>query len=206
MKLKIIGVIFSIFLIIFTIPVIGTEYADFTNKNLSIIVGPYPQSPDIDSIIIIWMTSIATSNNSVHFGLTPVCENIVYDNDTNDEIAGASVWIDSMGGTTTDHSGYYEIDNILPGPHTTYSSKQGSYDYSSQVTVIAETTIDITDSRGSKELLSHLQDLISKAVPQQIEASIISAHKYTIANAETIKQDLFLVLGWWDGGLQAPRV
>ena len=83
MKLKIIGVIFSIFLIIFTIPVIGTEYADFTNKNLSIIVGPYPQSPDIDSIIIIWMTSIATSNNSVHFGLTPVCENIVYDNDTN---------------------------------------------------------------------------------------------------------------------------
>ena len=83
MKLKKIGVIFSIFLITFTIPVIGNEYTDFTNKNLSNIVGPYPQSPDIDSIIIIWMTSIATSNNSVHFGLTLVCDNIVYYNNTN---------------------------------------------------------------------------------------------------------------------------
>ena len=84
MKLKKIGVILSIFLITFIVPVIGHESTDLTNYNLSIVVGPYPQSPDIDSIIIVWTTSSPTSVNSVHFGLTPVCENIVYNNVTND--------------------------------------------------------------------------------------------------------------------------
>jgi hypothetical protein len=93
MKFKKIGVIFSIFLITITIPVIGTENLDKTesilnissnnDEYLSIIVGPYPQSPDIDSIIIVWETSLATSNNSVHYGLTPDCDNIVYYNCTN---------------------------------------------------------------------------------------------------------------------------
>ena len=83
MKIKKISVIFTIFLIIFTIPVIGEEYSDFSKNDVSIIVGPYPQSPDFNSIIIIWETSIATSNNSIYFGLTPACENIVYYNYTN---------------------------------------------------------------------------------------------------------------------------
>lgn len=81
---KKIGVIFSIFLITFIVPVIGHESIDLINNDLSIVVGPYPQSPDIDSIIIVWTTSSATSNNSVHFGLSSVCENIVYNNATND--------------------------------------------------------------------------------------------------------------------------
>jgi hypothetical protein len=78
-----IAVIFSIFLITISIPTVESEYTGFTNEKLSIIIGPYPQSPDIDSIIITWSTSIPTLENSVHFGLTPICDNIVYCNSTN---------------------------------------------------------------------------------------------------------------------------
>ena len=65
MKIKKIGVIFSIFLLTSILQVMGYES---TNNYPSIVVGPYPQSPDIDSIIIIWTTSSTTSINSVHFG------------------------------------------------------------------------------------------------------------------------------------------
>ena len=52
------------------------------NDESSIIVGPYPQNPELNSIKILWETSIDTTNNSVHFGLTPDCDSIVYDNYT----------------------------------------------------------------------------------------------------------------------------
>lgn len=83
MRLKKIGVIFTFFLLTFTIPAVGFDHADFKNKNFSINVGPYPQNPDVDSIIITWETSIITAVNSVHFGLTPDCNNVVYCNDSN---------------------------------------------------------------------------------------------------------------------------
>jgi hypothetical protein len=79
MKIKKIGIIFSIFLLASIVPVTGNES---TNDYPSILVGPYPQNPDIDSINIVWTTSSTTSINSVHFGLTPNCENIVFRNIT----------------------------------------------------------------------------------------------------------------------------
>jgi hypothetical protein len=87
MNLKKISVMLSIFLITVTIPAIGEENPDninFTYDYLSIIVGPYPQNPSNESIFIVWETSIASLNNSVHFGMTPVCDNIVYHNFSND--------------------------------------------------------------------------------------------------------------------------
>ncbi len=51
------------------------------NNNLdkSIIVGPYPQNPDIDAITICWETSEKTRFNKVCYGLTPDCENVVFE-------------------------------------------------------------------------------------------------------------------------------
>ena len=83
MNYKKIGVIFTIFVLAFTIHTIRYEITDQSNKDLLIIVGPFPQNQDVDSIIIIWETSIVTTVNSVHFGLTSECNNIVYYNDTN---------------------------------------------------------------------------------------------------------------------------
>jgi len=45
----------------------------------SIIVGPYPQNPDLDSITICWETSEKTRFNKVYYGLTPDCENVVFE-------------------------------------------------------------------------------------------------------------------------------
>ena len=80
MKLKKFGVILCIFLITFVAPVTGNESINSENYNLSIVVGPYPQNPKIDSISILWTTSSATTDNSVYYGLTPSCENVVYNN------------------------------------------------------------------------------------------------------------------------------
>ena len=42
-----------------------------------IVVGPYSQKPQDNSIIILWQTDIKTSINEVHWGTTPDCENVV---------------------------------------------------------------------------------------------------------------------------------
>jgi hypothetical protein len=83
MKSKYIIAILSITLITSSISVIGNVYTDYSKSNTSIIVGPYPQNPDVDSIFIIWETNVPTSYNSIHFGLTPICENIFYCNNSN---------------------------------------------------------------------------------------------------------------------------
>ncbi len=82
MNLKKFAAVFTILIISINIPAVGSEYSDFTNKYISIIVGPYPQNPDLDSIFIIWETSVPTSVNIVVFGLTPDLDNVVYCNDT----------------------------------------------------------------------------------------------------------------------------
>ena len=51
-----------------------------TDREISIIIGPYPQNTDLDSAYIIWQTNITTVNNSVHFGFNPDCDNILYEN------------------------------------------------------------------------------------------------------------------------------
>jgi len=60
--------------------------------------------------------------------------------------------------------------------------------------LIAHTPIEITDSRGARELLTHFQGLVDAVVPAHIEVSLISGHRYSAANAETIRSDLFVVL------------
>jgi predicted RND superfamily exporter protein len=62
--------------------------------------------------------------------------------------------------------------------------------------LIADTHTAITDSRGAQEMLDHFQGLVDRIVPPEIEVSLISGHRYAAANAEIIKRDLFVVLGF----------
>ena len=60
--------------------------------------------------------------------------------------------------------------------------------------LIVDTDVDITDSAGAEEMLTQLKALAQEIVPQHMEMSVLSAHNYTVANAEMIKKDLFVVL------------
>ena len=42
----------------------------------NIIIGPYLQNSQKNSIVILWQTDIKTTINEVHWGLTSECENI----------------------------------------------------------------------------------------------------------------------------------
>jgi len=60
--------------------------------------------------------------------------------------------------------------------------------------IIADTPLEITDALQAKKMLSHFQGLVTETVPKSIEVSLISGHRYTLANADTIKQDVFIIL------------
>jgi predicted exporter len=60
--------------------------------------------------------------------------------------------------------------------------------------ILAETPIENTDFRGGKMLIDHLHMLIKTSVPPDIQVSFISGHRYTVANADTMKRDVWVVL------------
>ncbi len=59
--------------------------------------------------------------------------------------------------------------------------------------LVAETPVSMGDSRGGEQLLRYLSDVIAETVPETIRAHVVCAHRYTVANAGTIKQDLVTV-------------
>ncbi|MBA4389735.1 MAG: hypothetical protein C0399_02205 [Syntrophus sp. (in: bacteria)] len=83
--------------------------------------------------------------------------------------------------------------NIIPGMQL--HDNHFISDDGKNTLVIARTPVKITDSKGSKEMLGQLRELIKKFVPADVEASTLSAYAYTMANAEAIKGDLVLILG-----------
>lgn len=60
--------------------------------------------------------------------------------------------------------------------------------------LLADTSIAMTDSLGAGRLMEHLRTQAATVVPQEMKTSIICGHRYTIANADTIKRDLFIIL------------
>ena len=52
------------------------------DKDLSIIVGPFPQNPDKNSITISWETSEKTQNNKVNYGENPDCDKTAFENNS----------------------------------------------------------------------------------------------------------------------------
>lgn len=59
--------------------------------------------------------------------------------------------------------------------------------------ILAETTIAITDSQGSKKLLDAFASAV-QLLPPGINAELVSGHAYTLANATVIQQDMTRVL------------
>jgi predicted exporter len=59
--------------------------------------------------------------------------------------------------------------------------------------LVAETPVPMTDAEGGKALIDRFQALAG-ALPSNVDAFLYSGHLYTVANAETVREDLLLVL------------
>lgn len=60
--------------------------------------------------------------------------------------------------------------------------------------IVLDTSVAITDARGSQDMLAHLEQIMSEFVPDDMNRFVISGHAYTAANAATIHRDLSVVL------------
>jgi predicted exporter len=60
--------------------------------------------------------------------------------------------------------------------------------------LIADTPLAITDAHRARKMLNHFQRLASAKVPDTIDVSLISGHRYTLANTDAIKRDVFIIL------------
>ncbi len=60
--------------------------------------------------------------------------------------------------------------------------------------IIADSSVAITDSGGGARMLEQFQQAADGVLPKGVEARLVSGHAYTVANAEAIQRDLFVVL------------
>ncbi len=61
--------------------------------------------------------------------------------------------------------------------------------------IITEMTPKMTDSGASRQMLNRFDELVKALVPPGIEVTLVSGHRYMVANADIIKKDLVIVLG-----------
>ncbi len=62
------------------------------------------------------------------------------------------------------------------------------------ILLIADTNVEVTDTSNAEKMLAELNDIKEKIVPEDIDMYILSPQSYTVANAQAIKKDLFVVL------------
>ncbi len=60
--------------------------------------------------------------------------------------------------------------------------------------VVLEPTVPVTDSRGSQEMLGHLEEILAHNQGEGLRSFVVSGHVYAAANAEAIAKDLRVVL------------
>jgi predicted exporter len=60
--------------------------------------------------------------------------------------------------------------------------------------LVVESAVAMTDSAGSRDLLARIRNAVASSVPAGMSATVICGHRYTLANADTIKRDLYVVL------------
>jgi hypothetical protein len=97
--------------------------------NPLIIVGPYPQSQQPDSIKIVWETDIETTNNSVHYGLNPDCSQKTYNN------YSSNFHIIELNGLISSTKYYYKVisDNLESKVYSFYTK----FDYNKTIRFIS---------------------------------------------------------------------
>ncbi len=60
--------------------------------------------------------------------------------------------------------------------------------------LVVDSAVSMTDSAGSRDLLERINRAIISSVPAGMTATVVSGHRYTLVNADTIKHDLYIVL------------
>lgn len=60
--------------------------------------------------------------------------------------------------------------------------------------LVVDSDVSMTDSGGSRDLLGRINRATAANVPPAMTATVVSGHRYTLVNADTIKRDLFVVL------------
>ncbi len=60
--------------------------------------------------------------------------------------------------------------------------------------LVVGSAVSMTDSAGSRELLERISRATAASVPAGMTATVVSGHRYTLVNADTIKHDLYIVL------------
>jgi predicted exporter len=61
------------------------------------------------------------------------------------------------------------------------------------VLLVAETPVPMSDSRAGAQMLRYVNQALAEVVPAGIRTHVVCAHRYTVANAATIKKDLVTV-------------
>lgn len=86
-----------------------------------------------------------------------------------------------------------KLSYLNPIPHT--QVRQGHFLSADErsTLILADTPVEITDSAGAGELLRVFRNAI-QVLPPGVEAELISAHAYTLANARVIQADVQRVL------------
>ncbi|MBJ6748730.1 MMPL family transporter [Geomonas anaerohicana] len=64
----------------------------------------------------------------------------------------------------------------------------------SSALITVDTTVPMTDSAASRQLMDRVDTAVKKTVPAGFSATVLSGHRYTLANADAVKRDLYLVL------------
>lgn len=60
--------------------------------------------------------------------------------------------------------------------------------------IIADTPVEITDYGNASKMLDHFRKLATSVVPAEVGVALLSGHRYTVANTDSIKRDVSLVL------------
>jgi uncharacterized protein len=64
----------------------------------------------------------------------------------------------------------------------------------SNLLLVAETSVDVTDTLNASKMLAELDKIKKKSLPDNMEMYVMSPQSYTVANAQAIKKDLVIVL------------
>ncbi|MCA1797832.1 MAG: hypothetical protein LC645_09970, partial [Geobacteraceae bacterium] len=86
-----------------------------------------------------------------------------------------------------------KLRHLNPIPHTRVS--QGHFVSAARrsTLILADTPVEITDAAGARELMQAFR-AATEVLPPEVKAELISAHAYTLANAEVIQADVQRVL------------
>ncbi|EAT15887.1 MMPL family transporter [Desulfuromonas acetoxidans] len=74
------------------------------------------------------------------------------------------------------------------GEHGAFVSRDGRHRL-----LMVDTTVEIGDVTASRRLLSEIDTAILETLPPEVTATVVSGHRYTVANADTVQRDIRVV-------------